>query len=168
MNIRNKSLKPLFAAVVAAVVLGGIGALALWSGSPWLFPSLGPTIAIQANSPDLNIAKPWNVMAGHIVGLFSGVLAVYLAGAFNAPVFNATHILAGSRVIAAVLAILFSMSVQHELKADHPPAQATTLLVALGALPASGSGMVTVLTGVVFLAVAGEAVRRLFSERRVE
>lgn len=155
----------MLAAGTAAVVLGMIGGFALWSGTPWLFPSLGPTIAIQANSPDLSIAKPWNVIAGHIVGLFSGVLAVYLAGALNAPAFNATHILAGSRVIAAVLAILFSMSMQYVLRADHPPAQATTLLVALGALPSTGSGMLTVLTGVILLAIAGEAVRRIFSEK---
>ena len=164
MNILNKPFRALLAAVAAAVVLGMIGGFALWSGTPWLFPSLGPTIAIQANSPDLNIAQPWNVIAGHIVGLFSGVLAVYLAGALNAPAFNATHILANSRVIAAVLAILFSMSMQHVLKADHPPAQATTLLVALGALPPTGSGTLIVLTGVILLAVAGEIVRCIFSE----
>lgn len=48
----------LWAPVVAAVLTVTVGAVGLWISAPWLFPSLGPTIFLQVQKPDLPTARP--------------------------------------------------------------------------------------------------------------
>jgi hypothetical protein len=130
----------LFPAVSAALTLGTIGLLGLWSGMPWLIPSLGPTVAIQASSPRQRAAQPSNVFAGHLIGLAAGFAAVYATGAVDAPPFSVAHALAASRVVAAAVAVMLSIAVQRACNVKHPPAESTTLLVALGGLNPTGNG----------------------------
>jgi hypothetical protein len=65
-------------------------------------------------------------------GLAAGFAAVYVTGAVHAPSVTGADKLTVMRIIAAVSAILLSILLQHVLKARHPPAEATTLLIALG------------------------------------
>lgn len=150
--------------VMAALVLGLIGVLGMVLDVPWLFPSLGPTIAIQAGTPGLPSAKPWNVFAGHLIGLACGIAAVHLAGAAGTPGVAEAHTLAGARVAAAVLAVLLSLWLQAALQARHPPAEATTLLVALGALKPDLHTVLTIVGGVVLVTLLGEIARRLLAD----
>jgi CBS-domain-containing membrane protein len=152
------------APVAAATVPGLIGALGMAVEVPWLFPSLGPTIAIQAGTPALPGSQPWNVFGGHLIGLGCGGTAVYLTGVASTPGVTEVHALAGARVAAAVLAVLLSMWLQAACKARHPPAEATTLLIALGALKPDLHNALTVLGGVALVTVMGEAARRLLSD----
>jgi hypothetical protein len=52
------------------------------------------------------------------------------------------------------------MTLQHALDADHPPAQATTLLIVVGALAADLRGTLVLAAGFALVAVLGEMVRR--------
>jgi len=147
---------PLFAGAVMAM----IGALAWIAGIPWLFPSLGPTIAIQAQAPDTALARPWNVVAGHAIGAIVGFACVWGTGSVREAPVNVAHQISVARLAAAALAVALSMALQHAVDADHPPAQATTLLIVVGALEATWHGALTIAIGVVLVALLGEAVRR--------
>jgi hypothetical protein len=52
------------------------------------------------------------------------------------------------------------MGLQHLLDADHPPAQATTLLIVVGALDADFRGAYVLAMGIALVAMLGELVRR--------
>jgi CBS-domain-containing membrane protein len=156
MRILRKVPAPLLAGAVMAV----IGSLAWAVSVPWLFPSLGPTIAIQSQAPDSAVAKPWNVIVGNVIGAAVGLACVHLTGAIGESPVNVAHLLSASRLVAAILAMALSMALQHAARADHPPAQATTLLIVVGALDADLQGAGVLLAGILLVAVLGEAVRR--------
>ena len=137
-----------------------IGVAGIAVGVPWLFPSLGPTIAIQSESPDAFVARPWNVVAGHLIGALVGIGCIHLTGVIAEAPVNVSLVLSWRRVIAASLAVFISMALQRLAKAQHPPAQATTLLVVVGALAADLHGALVLLAGIVLVAALGEAVRR--------
>jgi hypothetical protein len=67
-----------YATLLATVVMAIIGVLGLWAGEGWLFPSLGPTIVIQAVTPNLPAARLWNTLAGHAIGVAAGFGALFL------------------------------------------------------------------------------------------
>jgi hypothetical protein len=137
-----------------------IGVLGWACGVPWLFPSLGPTIAIQAEAPGLAVARPWNVVAGHFIGAAVGFAAVHLTGVLSEAAVNVSHALTPARIAAAAMAVFASMALQAAAKATHPPAQATTLLIVVGALAADARGALVLGAGVLLVAVLGEGVRR--------
>lgn len=118
------------------LVVGGmlalVGVIGLAAGQPWLFPSLGPTAFLQAEEPVKPASRFYNTVVGHLVGFASGVLSVLLLGAPAAPSVLASKELAPVRVWAAALSGILTMIGLSSLKASHPPAAATMLLVALG------------------------------------
>lgn len=65
------------------------------------------------------------------------------------------------RVWASVLAGMLNILAGVLLGAPHPPSAATTLLVALGGFKPNWHSVVTIVTGVLIVAVAGEGLRRL-------
>jgi hypothetical protein len=153
-------------ASAAAIAIIGIGA---WEvGSPWLFPSLGPTLAIQSELPMTDGARPWNVIVGHAIGAAVGIAGVWLTGAVHEPAVNIAHHVSGARLVAAIVAMFASMALQRLARAAHPPAQATTLLIAVGALDADVHGALVLAAGVLQVAVLGEAVRRLSVRQRID
>jgi hypothetical protein len=156
-----QALRRVPAPLLAGAVMAVIGAIAWASGVPWLFPSLGPTIAIQSQAPDSHVARPWNVVMGHLAGAAVGFACVHATGAIREAPVNVEHFISASRLAAAVAAMVLSMSLQHFLDADHPPAQATTLLIVVGALDADLHGALVLLAGIALIALLGEGVRRL-------
>ena len=52
------------------------------------------------------------------------------------------------------------MLLQHVAKARHPPAEATTLLIALGAMEPTMRSAITIVTGLTLVTVLYEGVRR--------
>lgn len=145
----------------SAAVLAVIGVTAWASGVPWLFPSLGPTLAIQTEAPAHPVARPWNVVAGHAIGAAVGIAAVWLTGAVHEPAVNVVHLVSATRLVAAIAAMFSSMALQSMARASHPPAQATTLLIALGALDADLHGALVLAVGVAQVALLGEVARRM-------
>jgi HPP family len=156
---------PLWGPVVAAGLILVVGILGLAVGKPWLLPSLGPSAMLVALAPAHPQARAWNTLIGHLVGIAAGFVAIVLAGAANAP----SPILQGElvlpRVVAATIAVALTVLVSAALRASHPPAAATTLLVALGA-SATADKALSLFAGVVVVAIAGELLRRVRLERR--
>ncbi len=151
--------------LVAGALILLVGLLGVAAGKPWLLPSLGPSAMLVALNPAHPQARAWNTLIGHLGAIGAGFVAIVLAGAANAP----SPILQGElvlpRVVAATIAIVLTLLIGALLRASHPPAAATTLLVALGAT-ATADKALSLFTGVVVVAVAGELLRRVRLERR--
>jgi CBS-domain-containing membrane protein len=122
-----------YAAVLAVVTLAISGVVGLIVKQPWLFPSLGPTVMLFFESPEQPASRPLNTIAGHTVGISAGLgcyTALGLSGHPSTPVGGLTV----SYVMAGVLAVGITTAVLSLLKLPHPPAGASTLIVALGIL----------------------------------
>ena len=129
-------------------------------GQPWLLPSLGPTAYLLAQLPAQPAARAYNVLAGHLLGLAAGIVAVLATGAAASPVVLETGTISGIRVAAAVLAVALTVLTTIALAASHPPAAATTLLVALGSLRTPQDAL-NVAIGAAIMAATGVVLRRL-------
>lgn len=150
-----------WAPLAVASLLAVPGLLGYALGQPWLFPSLGPSAFLQAETPHLPSARFYNVVAGHLLGMLSAFVAVALLGASSAPPVMSSHTLSAVRLEAALLAVVLTMGATSLLRASHPPAAATTLLIALGGMQATAQEAGTICAGVLILAVVGEGVRQL-------
>jgi hypothetical protein len=137
-----------------------VGGSAWLAGMPWLIPSLGPTAYLQVENPAHPSSRFYNTIAGHLLGLVSGLAAVTLFHAWNSPTVSVDHQLVLSRVGAAAVALLLTLLFTLLMKASHPPAAATTLLVALGAIRTEKDILNAVL-GVIIIAICGEGLRQL-------
>ena len=122
----------LWAPAVAAGLVVLVGRMGVLLGQPLLVPSLGPSAALIALLPSHPTARAWNTVTGHLIGLLAGFAAVALAGAASAPSVLSGGELTWSRVGAATLAMALTLAGCALARAGHPPAAATTLLVALG------------------------------------
>ncbi len=146
--------------VVAGILLVIVGLIGLAAGQPWLFPSLGPTAYMLTETPKLPATRFYNVLVGHLVGLGAGFLAVALVNAWSAPPVVSTGILTMPRMGASALAVAITLAVSTFLRASHPPAAATTLLVALGSFK-TANDVPIVLIGVLILAALGQIARQI-------
>jgi hypothetical protein len=155
-------------AVFSILVIGLVGALAFASGQPWLFPSLGPTVFLQAVHPGEPASRPWNTLVGHALGVAAGFGALLLFGALDAPsAFDAAG-LSPQRAGATAAAVGATIFFQLLSNARHPPAAATTMLITLGAIrpgwPAAGSIMI----GVTLVAALGLGAKRFVTPRAAD
>ncbi|WP_018680286.1 HPP family protein [Actinokineospora enzanensis] len=142
----------------ALVVTSLLGALAVLTGQALVFPSLGPTAYLMFATPLVPAASPRNAVGGHLIGLVGGVLGLTAFGLWNSPP-NLVH-MDWSRAGAAVLALTFTCGGMVWGRLSHPPAGATTLIVALGVLH-TPLQLATILVGVLVLLVAGSTFNRL-------
>ncbi|HEU4697813.1 MAG TPA: HPP family protein [Gemmatimonadales bacterium] len=140
------------------------GLAALATGQLLLFPSLAPTAVLQAHAPAHPSARYYNIIVSHVVGMAAAFFAVWLFGVADAPSVFAAHAVSAGRVGAAVLAVALGTYLEMRLHAHHAPAAATTMLVALGSFPATLHSALMIVVGVLVVAAAGEAGRRLHLE----
>ena len=145
--------------IAAALMVGIVGVIAVLAGHPWLFPSLGPTAYLLAAYPELPTSRLYNCFVGHLVGLVSGFIGVAIFNAWSAPIVP-LHEVTWPRVGAAAVAIALTVAVDNLSRSGHPPAAATTLLVALGTFHTLW-GAALVVIGVALLLATGEALRLL-------
>ena len=123
----------LFAFVNGVVAIAIMSAVALITGAPFIFPSLGPTAFLLFYTPMLPASSPRNTLIGHGIGAASGYLALVLFGLTN----NAPALVEGvawNRVGAAALSLGLTSGLMVWTRSPHPPAGATTLIVSLGIL----------------------------------
>jgi CBS-domain-containing membrane protein len=109
-----------------------VGLAATVTARPFIFPSLGPTAIMLFANPLDRYSSPRHVLLGHFIGAasgFAGLAAVGLIGV------SLTANVGIHRVLAAAIALALTAGIAMLLKAEHPPAGATTLIVALGILP---------------------------------
>jgi CBS domain-containing membrane protein len=101
--------------------------------SPFVFPSLGPTAYLFFFSPLAEASCPRNTILGHGIGLICGFAAFWVTG-MHVFIQIAPQGIYWPRILAAALALSLTGAIMVLLSVSHPPAGATTLIVALGIL----------------------------------
>src|SRR5579864_7853466 len=141
------------------ITIGLLGLLALLTGSPFVFPSLGPTAYLFFFSPLSESSSPRNTILGHAIGLICGYGAYALAVA-SSPPFGMNPGVHGPRLLAAALSLSATGALMALLRVSHPPAGATTLIVSLGIIFQSKE-LVIIEIAVILLTVQAFAINRL-------
>jgi CBS domain-containing membrane protein len=145
--------------VGSLLAIGLSGTWAHLVKQPLVFPSLGATAFLIFETPTAEVGSPRNTILGHTVGVLAGAASLALFGLLGAPsVYVAGVTLA--RVGAIALAVALTGGVLRILHSAHPPAGATTIIVASGLL-AEPRQMLDVLVGVLLLTIAGWCLNRL-------
>ncbi len=163
----SKPRKPNLAAIpeqiwgptVSGILLLIVGLFSVGVGRPILFPSLGPSAYLIGEMPANPTARWYNTIVGHLIGLIIGFLMVGLLNVGSHPVMLTDLSLTMGRVWAAVLSIALTFLIAKLLHASHPPAAATTLLVALGSIRSINEALYLMI-GAVILGLLGELLRR--------
>lgn len=136
------------------------GLLAWLFKQPLIFPSLGPTAHLFFESPMSKRSSPRNTIIGHFVAVLAGVVSRAVFGLLGEP----SILQAGptpAHVASGVLSVALTGGAVLLLKASHPPAGATTLIVSLGLLQTPPE-MLTLMIGVTLLTAAGWAINQAF------
>jgi CBS-domain-containing membrane protein len=136
-----------------------LAVLAMLSGTPFVFPSLGPTAFLFFFNPTAPSATPRNALYGHALGILCGYGALWLTGLQDAPSAMLEGV-NGPRVLAAALSLAGTGAAMILLRAAHPPAGATTLIVSLGLITAPFH-LVTIEVAVALMTLQAIAINRL-------
>ncbi len=134
------------------------GTAAMLVHKPLFFASLGPTAYELAETPERRSAQPYSVIVGHLIGVVSGFLAIYLTQAWRVPAIN-TYCITWVLVWAAMLAAFLTVLGTTLFKATQPAALSTTLMIATGSMQRLQDGPV-IMAAIILLTVAGEPLRR--------
>jgi CBS-domain-containing membrane protein len=149
----------LFAFVNGVIAIGAMAFVAFVTGEPFVFPSLGPTAFLLFYTPLIPAASPRNTLGGHAIGAAAGYLSLVVFGLTDAAPALATSV-TGARVGAAALSLGLTSGAMVWARVPHPPAGATTLIVALGILT-EPEELVVLMVAVVALVVQGFVINRL-------
>ncbi|MGD1064294.1 MAG: HPP family protein [Terracidiphilus sp.] len=141
------------------ITIGLLALLALLTGSPFVFPSLGPTAYLFFFSPLAEASSPRNTILGHAIGLICGYGAFALTVA-SSPPFGLHPGVHGPRVLAAALSLSATGALMALFRVSHPPAGATTLIVSLGII-FQPKELVIIEVAVILLTVQAFAINRL-------
>jgi CBS domain-containing membrane protein len=142
--------------------LFAIGLSGLWAwlfNEPLLFPSLGATAFLFFETPTAEVGTPRNAIIGHFVGIVAAVASLGIFGLLNAPSVYVQGV-SPQRIGAVALSVALTGAVLRVLRAAHPPAGATTIIVSSGLL-AKPSQLGMVAAGVLLITVGGWVLNRL-------
>jgi len=107
--------------------------LAHISHSPFIFPSLGPTAFLFFYKPTDPSASPRNILIGHAIAIIVGYLSLVVTGlAAVGPAYVVG--VTWPRIIAIGLSLGLTVGLMVLLRAPHPPAASTTLIISLGTM----------------------------------
>ncbi len=149
----------LFSFLNGCLSIGVMSALALLTHSPFIFPSLGPTAFLFFYTPTAPTASPRNTILGHGIGVLAGYTSLLLTGL----AMTGSALTVGvtwPRVLAAALSLGLTSGLMVLLRAPHPPAGATTLIIALGLLT-KPSQLLLLMVAVVLLTAQAFVINRL-------
>jgi len=141
------------------ITIALLAAVAMISRTPFVFPSLGPTAFLFFFTPSVPAASPRHAIYGHAIGILCGYGALWLFGLEHAPPAMATGV-SFARVGAAALSLASTGALMILLKAAHPPAGATTLIISLGIVTAP-MHLVVIEVAVAILTVQAIVINRL-------
>jgi CBS domain-containing membrane protein len=127
----GRSLWALFMFINGFVTIAILAGVAMVSHSPFVFPSLGPTAILLFYTPLSPTASPRHTIYGHAIGIVCGYGSLLLVGLNHAAPATAVGV-DPSRIFAAALSLALTSALMILLKAAHPPAGATTLIISLG------------------------------------
>ncbi|HTV09205.1 MAG TPA: HPP family protein [Candidatus Aquilonibacter sp.] len=157
MNYRRK--RDLMIAPVCEAALILIASVAAWlTQQPLIFASLGPTAYELIETPHRKSARPYNIIAGHLIAVVCGFASLSLTRAWWAPAVSNGHV-RFPRVEAAVVSAGLTVLVTLLLRATQPAAISTTLLISLGLMQQWKDG-VMLMVAVLLMTMAGEPMRR--------
>lgn len=145
---------------IGSLLTIGISGLVAWGlNEPFLFPSLGATAFLMFETPLAEVSSPRNAVIGHMVGAAVAFFWLWVFGLIDMP----SAIQAGfdgERVAAIALSLAFTGIFLRLLRAAHPPAGATTVIVALGLLD-NGHQMIILALGVLLVVIPAGIINRL-------
>lgn len=121
----------LFMFVNGFITIAILAGVAMVSHTPFIFPSLGPTAILLFYTPLSPTASPRHTVYGHAIGIICGYGSLLLTGLHHAPPATVVGV-DSSRILAAALSLAATSGLMILLKAAHPPAGATTLIISLG------------------------------------
>lgn len=152
---RGNALYTFIGSLLAMAVAG----LAAWAfDEPLLFPSLGATAFLIFETPTAEVGTPRNTIIGHGVAIACAVFAMAVFGLLGDPsAFDEGVTFA--RALAVALCVALTGGVLRLLRAAHPPAGATTIIVGSGLL-AEADQILAVAVGVVLVTLAGWLLNR--------
>lgn len=133
-HFQPRLVRAVYVFINGFVTIGLLALLALITGNPFVFPSLGPTAYLLFFSPLAEASNPRNTIFGHAIGLICGFLAFTLTGAGSVP-FGIHPGIFWPRILSAALSLSATGAVMVLSRVNHPPAGATTLIVSLGIIP---------------------------------
>ncbi|HAM23655.1 MAG TPA: HPP family protein [Actinobacteria bacterium] len=154
----NRAVIAAYVLINSAITVALLSAIAMVTGQPFVFPSLGPTAFLLFFSALSASASPRNVFCGHLIGVLAGVMGLLIFGLQAVPAdlddINAARLGAVAFALSVTLAVMILFGV------PHAPAGATTLIVALGLLR-TPSQLMVLMFAVVILILQGLAINRL-------
>lgn len=149
----------LFAGINGLIAIAIMSAVAWATDQPFIFPSLGPTAFLLFYTPTNPAASPRNTIIGHAIGAAAGYLALVMFGLTDDAPALVTEV-TGARIGAAAVSLALTSAVMVWMRAPHPPAGATTLIVSLGILR-DPDQLAILMLAVVLLTLQGFAINRL-------
>lgn len=152
-----------YVGLLSLVVLAVSGAIGMLLTTPWLFPSLGPTVMVLFGTPREKTARPLDAAVGHGVGIVAGVACLFLFGMNGKPSAVEAGLSLGY-VLGGALSVAITAFVLHALKLQHPPAGATTLIISLGVI-ANPVGILSMAAAIAFTILASWGLNALLGER---
>ncbi len=142
--------------LIAMLISGGVA----WAADePLLFPSLGATAFLFFETPMAEVSSPRNTIIGHYIAGAVAFFWLWVFGLLDQP----TAIEVGfdaERWIAIALSLAFTGLILRLLRAAHPPAGATTVIVALGLLD-TPEQMAALAIGVLLVAIPAGIINRI-------
>jgi CBS-domain-containing membrane protein len=148
-----------YTAAGSLVVIALSGLWAWLFKEPLLFPSLGATAFLFFETPMAEVGTPRNAVIGHFVAIAAAVASLEAFGLFGDPSVYVQGV-SPARIGAVAFSVAITGGVLRLLRAAHPPAGATTIIVSSGLL-AKPHQIVAVASGVLLITVAGWALNRL-------
>jgi len=113
----NKIINALLSALGALIFISFLAFLEnSFEGTIWLIPPFGASMVLVMAVHDSPLAKPTNILLGHILSALSGVIILYLIG---------------DHFLALGLAVGLAIFVMIITKTIHPPAGANPIIVIL-------------------------------------
>jgi CBS-domain-containing membrane protein len=135
------------------------GALAWGLDEPLVFPSLGATAFLFFETPMAEVASPRNTLIGHYVGALVATAWLFVFGLQD----HASVLVEGfgpERAAAVALSVACTGGILRLLRAAHPPAGATTVIVSAGLLH-TGSQLAALAAGVALLTLTAHVTNRV-------
>jgi CBS-domain-containing membrane protein len=148
----------LYVLINSGIAIAVMAAIAMLSGEPFAFPSLGPTAFLLFYQPMAPNAAPRSCVYGHLIGVAAGYLGLVVFGLTDSPP-DLEHVDA-ARVGALALSLAVTLSIMAWLDIPHAPAGATTLIVSLGILRTPDQ-LAILMLAVVVLTAQGFVINRL-------
>jgi hypothetical protein len=145
---------------IGSLLTIGISGLVAWGlDEPFLFPSLGATAFLMFETPLAEVSSPRNAIIGHLVGAAVAFFWLWVFGLIDMP--SAIQAgFTGERVAAIALSLAFTGGILRLIRAAHPPAGATTVIVALGLLD-NGHQMIILALGTLLVVIPAGIINRL-------